>query len=463
MKGLIKNTLVVALLTTTFVACGGGSNSSLDNSETITDDTKTPPNNSEKPSNEGVWTPPGGNATIKYTANEPFLKILDNINENEISGISQGRELFIAKWRPAPDRRTALDGLGPLFNADACTSCHISDGRVNPYNTDGTTSETFLFRLGNENGNSHPIFGGQIQTQATSGVAESNISWIQSGSNNKIEFISSVDFKTDGYNIGGRISPHLIGMGLLDLVSEETILEYEDINDENKDGISGRAHWVTEEGEKRIGRFGWKAINSTLRTQNAGAMHQDMGLTTPVNPTENCTSSQAICSNQPNGGTPEVSETALQQVVDFMTALGVPNRRIDNQERFDAGAKIFEDIGCASCHRPTMITGVSNKFTNLSKQTIYPYTDLLLHDMGESLADGVKEKDASGSEYRTPPLWGIGIVEKKEGSRFLHDGRAKNIEEAIELHDGEAKNTKDKFLKLENIDRENLLIFLRGI
>lgn len=444
---IINKSLVVAFFATTFISCGGGSNSS----STVNNNVSL------------IWTPPGGNATIEYVQGNPFLEILDTIEEDEISGVSQGRELFIAEWKVAPDTRTTLDGLGPLFNANACTSCHVSDGRVVPYNDDGTISESFLFRVSNKNGEVHPIYGGQIQTQATSGVTESSISWIKNSSSDKIDFITSSDITSDGYNIGGRISPHLLGMGLLDLVSEETILEYEDIDDSNNDGISGRAHYVIEEGETRIGRFGWKAINSTLRTQNAGAMHQDMGLTTPVNPSENCTDNQDICANEESGGSPEVSETSLQNIVDFMTALGVPDRRIDDQQVFDAGAQVFENINCASCHRPTMITGKSNKFLSLSNQTIYAYTDLLLHDMGESLADGVIEKDATGNEWRTPPLWGIGIVEKKEGASFLHDGRASTIEEAISLHDGEGKIAKENFLQLNETDKENLLVFLRSI
>jgi|GEM_PF-57775 len=409
-----------------------------------------------------AWSAPGGNATVAYDVDEPFMKISDNISENEITGVSQGRELFLAQWQVAPGNRPTLDGLGPLFNANACTACHVSNGRVVPYFDDGTTDQSFLFRVGNEAGDQHPIFGGQLQTQATSGEAEASITWTRD-SNDEIEFITSVDLDSDGFNIGGRISPHLLGMGLLDLVSEETILEYEDINDSNSDGISGRAHWVMEEGQRRIGRFGWKAINSSLRTQNAGALHQDMGLTTPVNPNENCTSNQTVCQEEENGGSPEVTEGSLQAIVDFMSALGVPERRINNQTTFEEGAEIFETIGCASCHRPTMTTASSSKFGSLSNQKIYPYTDLLLHDMGEGLADGVKEKDASGSEFRTSPLWGIGIVEAKQGTKFLHDGRASSIKEAIEYHGGEAQNARDSFIQLETSEQEKLLEFLRAI
>jgi CxxC motif-containing protein (DUF1111 family) len=451
-KQYIKNTIVVITMITTFVACGGGSSNNT-NSSTSTPDAGDPIK----------WTAAGGSATIPYKKSEPFLKILTSIDENEIDGVSQGRELFIAQWKVAPDSRITLDGLGPLFNANACTTCHISDGRVVPYNDDGTISETFLFRVGKENGDTHPIYGGQLQTQATSGVAETNITWVKNSSNEKIDFMTSADLKSDGFNIGGRISPHLIGMGLLDLIKVDTILEYEDINDVNNDGISGRAHWVIEEGERKLGRFGWKAINSSLRTQNAGALNQDMGLTSSVNINENCTENQDICANEESGGNPEVSEKSLDHIVSFMTALGVPNRRISNQESFDSGARTFETIGCTSCHRPTITTGISTKFASLTNQTIYPYTDLLLHDMGESLADGVKEKDASGSEWRTPPLWGIGIVEEKKGARFLHDGRASSIKEAITLHDGEAINSKNKFDNLNETELNNLLLFLRGI
>lgn len=414
-------------------------------------------------SNYGIWSASAGNATVDYDENEPFMKTIKTIEVNEIGSVSQGRELFIAKWQAAPGPRATLDGLGPLFNADACTACHVSNGRVVSHKQDGTVDDSFLFRIGDANGNVHPIYGGQLQTHSTVGDAESVISWLKNETTGKIEFSSTANVKIDGFNLGPRIAPHLLGMGLLDLVSEETILEYEDKDDKNGDGISGRAHWVFEENETRLGRFGWKAINSTLRTQNAGAFHQDMGLTSSVNVEENCTSNQEICASQANGGNPEVSEASLQAVVNFMTALGVPQRRAENQEVFDKGAKIFNFIGCASCHRPTMITSESAKFKSLSNQKIYAYTDLLLHDMGENLRDGVKEKDASASEWRTPPLWGIGIVEQKEGARFLHDGRATTIQQAILEHDGEALQTKNRFKNLTSEDKENLLSFLRGI
>lgn len=428
--------MVTALCAVTFYGCGADSSSQ-----------------------SMVWTAPGGNATVAYDAVEPFMKISDTIDEDEIVSISQGRELFIAAWQAAPGTRSVLDGLGPLFNADACTACHVADGRIAPYAEGGALDASFLFRLGDETGAVHPLYGGQLQTSATSGVAEGSVTWTLDGE--AITFVVTPDM--EGYHLGPRIAPHLLGMGLLDLVSEATILEYEDPEDANGDGISGRAHWVYEEGETRLGRFGWKAINSTLRTQNAGAMHQDMGLTTPVNPQEQCTDAQEVCATEPSGGSPEVSEASLMAIVHFMTALGVPERRISDQETFDAGARLFETVGCAACHRPTMQTGMSEKFASLSEQTIYPYTDLLLHDMGAGLNDGVREKNATASEWRTPPLWGIGIVAEKEGVRFLHDGRATTLSEAIAAHGGEAQQAKARFMALDAEAREAFMTFLRGI
>lgn len=411
-----------------------------------------------------VWLPPAGNATVDYEPQQPFLKILSTIDDSAIGSVSQGRELFIAQWLVAPSSRITLDGLGPLFNANSCTACHIANGRVPPFHENEELDNSFLIRTSDIEGNTHPIYGGQLQTQATSGNAEASISWSQNQDTRQIEFSIISDSSLDGYNVGARMAPHLLGMGLLDLVEENTILEYADENDDNNDGISGRPHYVTEEGETRLGKFGWKAINSTLRTQNAGALSQDMGLTSPVHEQENCTTAQTVCATEANGGNPEVSEDALAAIVNFMTALGVPDRRITDQTTFDNGSRLFQSVGCASCHRPAMTTGQSEKFSALlNHQIIYPYTDLLLHDMGEALDDGVIEKSALSQEWRTPPLWGIGIVEQSEGARFLHDGRAATIEEAISWHGGEAQAARQAYQMLDESEKARLLEFLRAI
>lgn len=414
--------------------------------------------------NESItWMPPAGNATVAYEPNQAFLKLLTIIEDSEISSVSQGRELFIAQWLSAPNSRVALDGLGPLFNANACTACHIANGRVRPYHDEGRLDQSLLIRVSDSTGNAHPVYGGQLQTKATAGDAEATITWSLNNETQKIDYAFNSASQIDGYNTGARLSPHLSGMGLLDLVEDSTLLEFADENDLNNDGISGRPHYVNEESNIRLGRFGWKAINSSLRTQNAGALSQDMGLTSPVHTQENCSHEQTVCAEEVNGGTPEVSEQTLTAIVNFMTALGVPDRRINDQTGFDNGSRLFESIGCSSCHRPTLTTGQSEKFNALSQQLIYPYTDLLLHDMGESLDDGVIEKNAQSNEWRTPPLWGIGIVEQSEGARFLHDGRAENIEQAINWHGGEAEQVKQTYNLLDDNEKNTLLEFLRAI
>lgn len=412
------------------------------------------------------WAAPAGNATITVDSSKPFAQFAPAIDASEMAGVSQGRELFVATWQPAPGARDLLDGLGPLFNAQACISCHASYSRVPALNADGSTTVAMLFRIADATGRVHPVYGGQLQPFSTAGdgKGEGEVSW-QAAANGAINWTLKL-FGSEAlgsYAISPRLSPQLNGSGLLDMVPDSQILQYADPNDSNGDGISGRPHWVVEEGQTRLGRFGWKAINASLRTQNAGALHQDMGLTTVVNPAENCTASQPLCSMQPNGGQPEIGEASLLAISDFMTALGVPDRRIGNQQAFDRGARLFNSTGCAACHRPTLSTGNSTRFPRLSQQTIYPYTDMLLHDMGDALADGVKEGGATGREWRTPPLWGLGLVEQQPGARFLHDGRARTLPEAISWHGGEAEVARSRYNALSSSELADLLVFLRGI
>lgn len=448
--------------------CGDGGENS-----TAIDTPSAPVASTPTPPNVRQWLPNGGNATVAYDGNRPFLTLIPNLDINQLSGVSQGRELFITNWQPAGVGRPLFDGVGALFNAQSCTSCHTATGRVSPYNADGSTTDGVLFRLGDRNGNVHPIWGAQLQPQ----VVENAVGLLSEG---QVRAVSQVDAlnrpfwqfsftPTDSnqslgdIKLGARIAPQLLGMGLLDNVSDETIMALADPDDANQDGISGRVHWVFEEGKNRIGRFGWKGINSMLKTQNATAMHQDMGLTSSVFLDSNCTPNQPACTLLANGGSPEISEESLQAIVDFMTALSVPSRRIDTQEAFDRGADVFEEVGCASCHVPMLKTASNVRFKELANQTIYPYTDLLLHDMGAGLDDGVKEKDAQSFEWRTPPLWGIGIVANDTNARFLHDGRAKTLDEAIRWHGGEAQLVNNKYQQLTDSQRMDLMTFLRGI
>ena len=444
-------------LALSITACGGGSNNKTNDS---TNDNTT----ESEPTEERIWLPPGGVATVELDIDQPFLQFLPDLDLSQLATVSQGRELFVAEWEMAPGARPLLDGLGPLAVADSCIACHLHVGRAASLNDDGTIGVGLLFRLGSSDGDTDPHLGGQLQTLSTVDLPEGEVHW-QYDSQGKpaFFFLSSVNSLAEGIHLGPRLSPQLTGVGLLHLVSEDEILQFEDPEDIDGDGISGRAHYLEREGLMCLGRFGWKAMQCTLRGQSAGALQQDMGLTTSINPQEPCTATQTTCQDVPSGGSPEVSDDALSAMDDFLSVLAVSERRMDDEDSFNRGADLFESIACDTCHRPQLHTGEHPNFPILNNQTIYPYTDLLLHDMGEALSDGVKEGDALPQEWRTPPLWGVGLIEGIEGSRFLHDGRAQTITEAIDWHGGEANDSKESFNKLTTTQRDDLLYFLRGI
>lgn len=427
-----------------------------DNSHSSTVDNNVEPSPS--------WPPSAGNATLEFNAEFPFLQFIPNLDLAQLNKASQGRELFIAEWTAAPGTRPLLDGLGPLTITSACSNCHFVSGRTPSLQDNNEVGVGLLFRLADSQGNPDPFYGGQLQTAATAGNSEGRVSWALDDKNKPIFTLTTHQVElTEGINLGPRLSPQLVGIGLLDLVSDAEIISREDEHDANNDGISGRAHWRTINGEKMLGRFGWKAMQPSLEHQSAGALQQDMGLTTRLNPNEPCTELQTICATQPNGGSPEVSDSALAAINNFLTLLAVPERRIHDQHEFNRGAEIFSNIGCDACHQPVLKTGDSNEYPLLAHQTIYAYTDLLLHDLGEDLNDNVKEGNANPNEWRTPPLWSLGLIEAVEGSRFLHDGRAETIEDAIIWHGGEALNAKNRFSALNSEDKKHLLSFLRSI
>lgn len=464
---VMRNSLLCASMAIVLSACGGS-----DGTDDSASGTPSQPNLPETPETDTQWLPAGGSATISANISRPFLQIIPKLPSSALGGVSTGRELFIAEWTPANQGRVLFDGVGPLFNANACTQCHSAEGRKPIYATNGELSDAILFRLGNKEGIAHAYYGEQMQHQSieSSIATEGTMHYVTTARQNDKPASIQFNFTPTDLNqplgdsaISGRISPQLVGMGLLDLIPEANIMAAADPDDSNNDGISGRVHWVNDGTQQRIGRFGWKAINSSLRTQNANAMSQDMGLTTTIFMDPNCTPSQPICWTAANGGSPEVTDSALDAVTDFMTALAVPERRITDVSAFNKGAQLFTQVGCASCHIPKQKTGDSLRFPLLSQQTIYPYTDLLLHDMGAALDDGVKEKNAESYEWRTPPLWGIGIVARDPEARFLHDGRASSLTEAIMWHGGEAEAVKTRFTQLPSTQKETLLSFLKGI
>jgi CxxC motif-containing protein (DUF1111 family) len=222
--------------------------------------------------------------------------------------------------------------------------------------------------------------------------------------------------------------------------------------------------WDRTRGQTAIGRFGWKANQPDIAHQTAAAFNGEMGMTTMLSPHENCTAVQTVCLTAPSGGNPEVSDEIFVRIVNYERMLGVPARRDLQDPQVRRGAEQFLEAGCAGCHTPTLKTAKLPQMPWLSEQTFHPYTDLLLHDMGRGLADGREDFLASGSEWRTPPLWGLGLMRTVNGHTFLlHDGRARDVSEAILWHGGEAEAAKERYRTMKKQDREALLKFLDSL
>ncbi|MEL7221121.1 MAG: di-heme oxidoredictase family protein [Bacteroidota bacterium] len=263
------------------------------------------------------------------------------------------------------------------------------------------------------------------------------------------------------------MAPQLPGLGLLESIPASAILGQEDPNDSDQDGISGRANqvWDVKTQSVQLGRFGWKATQPTVEQQNAGAFNGDMGLTSNIFPEDEFSEAQELLyPDIINGGEPEVTDQQIQRITLYVKSLSVPAKRNTDLPEYFEGRFLFNTLKCNSCHTPSYITQDGNDIPSLDRQNIYPYTDLLLHDMGEGLADNRSDFLANGREWRTPPLWGIGLIPVvNDHSRLLHDGRARNIEEAILWHGGEAEQSKEEFKKLTKEEREALLLFLESI
>ncbi|MDF2697957.1 MAG: thiol oxidoreductase, partial [Labilithrix sp.] len=263
-----------------------------------------------------------------------------------------------------------------------------------------------------------------------------------------------------------RTAPFVMGLGLLEAIPEATILALADPDDRNGDGISGRPNrvWDAERNATVLGRFGWKANQPNVRQQNAGAFLGDMGITTAMFPNEGCSASQGECLAAPTGATPQVRDLLFDQVTYYMKTLAVPGRRKVDDPVVRRGRKLFDSARCSGCHVTSLETGEDADFPELSKQLIHPFTDLLLHDMGPELADGRPDFEATGSEWRTAPLWGIGLVQTvNRHSYFLHDGRARGFAEAILWHGGEAARSREAFVAMPKADRDALVVFLESL
>jgi CxxC motif-containing protein (DUF1111 family) len=263
-----------------------------------------------------------------------------------------------------------------------------------------------------------------------------------------------------------RVANQMIGLGLLEAINEETILSFADPADANGDGVSGRPNYVWDAFNNRInlGRFGWKANQPHLLQQTAGAFNGDMGISTSLFNHQSCTDLQPDCMALPTGGAPEVPDEEVLLVAFYSSSLAVPAQRTPDAPLVQQGAAVFEAAQCSACHIPEVTTGIHATSPQLSNQTIHPFTDLLLHDMGIELGDGQADFQATGTEWRTPPLWGVGLFETVNGhTYFLHDGRARDLSEAILWHGGEGATSRDIYLNLSAPDREALLAFLKSL
>ena len=420
----------------------------------------------------------GGDVTSFDTTSFAFQQQAPNMtDETKQLSFIQGHAIFTTTW--VSPGNAGNPGLGPTFNNTSCSSCHAFDGRGRP--NIGTNQSALLFRLTNATN-----YGEQFNPNSIAGVQNEGTFTVtyteQAGSYADGETYSlRVPTYTNGLNnfgtptsvlVSPRIAQQNVGLGLLEAIPEETILLNQDINDTNKDGISGKANYVTDakDNKTKLGRFGWKANQPNLNQQNQGAFLGDIGITSPLFPNENCPGTQAatacgLATNTGRGvGVPEINQTSIDKLNSYMLTIAVPGRRNWKDSTVVRGKDLMSSTGCTKCHLPEIKTGTYPNFPEISNQTIRPYTDLLLHDMGTGLADGRPDFLADGTEWRTPPLWGLGLIKSVNGhDNLLHDGRARGFAEAILWHGGEAESSKENFRKLPKSDRDAMVKFLESM
>ena len=439
----------------------------------------------------------GGAATVRKTDQNAFSLPSANLPPSRRVDFSVGNSFFRSPWVIAPSTTTARDGLGPLFNTNACQNCHIKDGRGHPPTPGAANAVSMLVRLSIPDAPEYarlieqvgvvpePAYGGQFQDMAVPGVApEGKVRVDYTPVPVRFKDGTEVELRKPtlqitqlGYGpmhpdtrFSARVAPPMIGLGLLEAIPEEAILANATAQAKENGGINGRPNRVWDDALQQtvIGRFGWKAGQPNLNQQNVHAFSGDMGLTTSLRPFDDCTEAQTACKQAPNGngpdGEPEVSDNILRLVLFYSRNLAVPARRNVNDEQVLAGKTLFFQAGCDSCHTPKYTTAANAAEPELANQVIRPYSDLLLHDMGDGLADNRTEFQASGRDWRTPPLWGIGLTQAVSGhTQFLHDGRARNLLEAVLWHGGEAKAAQQQVLSFNAEQRAALLAFLNSL
>jgi CxxC motif-containing protein (DUF1111 family) len=446
----------------------------------------------------------GGAGTSRKKVNaDAYSHHSQNLAFEKEMDFKVGNAFFRRLWVSAPASTQASDGLGPLFNAKSCQRCHLKDGRGHPPAGPDEEAISMFLRLsvpprteearakvasGHASVIPEPTYGAQLQDFAIQGhtaegrfvvdyeevpvtLADGAVVTLRKPTY-RIEDLGYGPMQDD-VMISPRVAPPMIGMGLLETIAEEDILAAVDPDDADGDGISGRANriWNFDTERMELGRFGWKAGTSSIRVQTATAFRGDIGISSTLTPQHwgECTEAQTACREGPHGDTArldgvEASDDVLDLVTFYSRNLAVPARRDVGDAQVLKGKKVFYRSGCIACHRPKYVTATDDGRPEHSHQLIWPYTDLLLHDMGEGLADHRPEARADGREWRTPPLWGIGLTKEVSGhTLFLHDGRARSLLEAILWHGGEAEAAKQRVVELPKEQRDALIRFLESL
>ncbi len=461
-----------------------------------------PPEDFRKPQPFEAMAGGAATSTASVTENS-FSHPSANLKGEERADFFVGNGLFKKVWVSSPASTQASDGLGPLFNARSCQRCHLKDGRGHPPAGPDDLATSMFLRVSVPPRTEadrqaletkamlripEPTYGGQLQDFAVPGLpAEGRM--VVTYEEVPVELYGgetvtlrkpTYSFVDLGYGpmaddamFSPRVAPPMIGMGLLEAIHPGDILANADPDDIDGDGITGKPSMVRDanNGDLVVGRFGWKASNPTVRAQSAGAFAGDIGISNPGSPDPfgDCTDRQPACRAMPTGvqerlGDTEAPDPVLDLVVFYSKNLAVPVRRDVDDPQVLRGKEIFHATGCAACHRPSYVTSRDAANPEHRFQLIWPYTDVLLHDMGEGLADHRPVGDATGTEWRTAPLWGIGLTETVNGHTFfLHDGRARSLLEAILWHGGEAQAARDAVVAMEADRRADLIRFLESL
>ncbi|MBZ4690672.1 MAG: hypothetical protein JG765_1923 [Cereibacter sp.] len=459
-----------------------------------------PPTDFSKP--EAFEALPGGAASVRArTTADAFSQSSGNMPFEREMDFKLGNGLFRKLWVAAPSSTLASDGLGPLYNARGCQNCHVKDGRGHAPEGPEDAAVSMFLRLSVPGGVApegiegyltslpEPTYGGQLQDFAVPGHAAEGrmtISYVEEPVT--LADGAVVSLRAPSYGVADlgygplapdtmlspRLTPQMIGLGLLEAIPAADILALADPEDADGDGISGRPNivWSVERNAPMLGRFGLKAGAPTIKQQSAAAFAGDMGISNPLFPAHSgeCTEAQTACLAAPTGAVPgvrdglEVDAAGLDLVAFYARNLAVPERRGLDDPQVLRGKQVFHDSGCAACHRPKFVTHRLEGQPEQSFQLIWPHTDMLLHDMGEGLADNRPEARADGREWRTPPLWGIGLTGQVSGhSHFLHDGRARTLLEAVLWHGGEAEAARQRVISLPKPDRDALIAYLESL